>query len=145
MARAYPDNPLVGIGVVIIQGGRVLMCRRAKPPRKGGWSLPGGGQELGERMHETAIREAREETGLEIEILGLVDVIDSLTYDDANRVEYHYALIDFAAQVTGGTLQAGDDAAEVRWVTPEEMRGLDTWETTIEVVEKAIGLFGDCP
>lgn len=143
MARAYPSDPMVGVGVVIIADGKVLMCRRGKPPRAGGWSLPGGGQELGERLAETAVREALEETGLNIEVLGLVDVIDSLSHDQKGRVEYHYALIDFAARVVGGELQAGDDATEVRWVTIDEMRELDTWETTIDVAEKALREFGN--
>lgn len=143
MAKAYPDEPRVGVGVVIIDGDRVLMCRRGKPPRVGGWSLPGGGQELGETVRDAAIREAREETGLEIEILGLVDVIDSIMHDDSGRIEYHYALIDFAAKVRRGNLEAGDDATEVRWVTLGEMRALDTWATVIEVSEKALARFGD--
>ena len=142
MARAYPADPMVGVGVVIIRDDKVLMCRRAKPPRAGGWSLPGGGQELGETLKQTAIREAREETGLDIEVLGLVDVIDSLSHDNEGRVEYHYTLIDYAARVTDGKAVAGDDAAEVRWVTIDEMRMLDTWETTIDIAEKALKLFG---
>ena len=142
MARSFPSAPLVGVGVVIIRGDRVVMCRRAKPPRKGCWSLPGGGQELGETVRQTAIREAREETGLDIEVCGLVDVIDSLTHDDDGRVEYHYTLIDFAARVVGGELVAGDDAAEVRWCTIDEVRDLDTWATTITVIEQAMIQFG---
>jgi len=138
MARSYPSEPLVGVGAVVIDGGRVLMCRRAKPPRQGGWSLPGGGQELGETVRETAVREVREETGLDIEVLGLVEVIDSIVRDDDGRIEYHYTLIDVAARVVGGTLAAGDDAAEVAWFTLDEIRALDTWKTTIEVIETAL-------
>ncbi|MEQ8664520.1 MAG: NUDIX hydrolase [Rhodospirillales bacterium] len=143
MARRFPNNPLVGVGVVIIQGDRVVMCRRAKPPRAGCWSLPGGGQELGETVRETAVREALEETGLSIQVRGLVDVIDSISHDDDGRIEYHYTLIDFAARVTGGTLRAGDDAAEVAWFTLDEVRALDTWATTIEIIEKAFERFAD--
>ncbi len=138
MARRFPTDPLVGVGAVIIDGDRVVMCRRGNPPRKGGWSLPGGGQELGETVAETAVREAYEETGLRIEVLGIVDVIDSIMTDDNGEIEYHYTLIDVAAQVVGGALEAGDDADEVGWFSIDGIRDLDTWKTTVEVIEKAL-------
>ncbi len=71
--RTYPDRPFVGVGVVVLRGGEVLLIQRGKPPSVGRWSLPGGAQELGESVHETAIREVREETGVEISVIGLID------------------------------------------------------------------------
>jgi len=89
MTREYPDRPFVGIGVIVWCGGRVLLVRRARPPRQGQWSLPGGLQELGEGVLEAARREVREETGLDIDILGIADVVDLIERNDAGRVRYH--------------------------------------------------------
>ena len=74
MSREYPDRPFVGVGVVVWRGDNVLLIQRGKPPRIGAWSLPGGAQELGETVRETAVREVREETGVEIDVTHLIDV-----------------------------------------------------------------------
>jgi 8-oxo-dGTP diphosphatase len=112
------------------------------PPRAGEWSLPGGRQIAGETIRETALRELREETGLEAELLGLVDVVDAIHRDAAGRPATHYLLIDFAARVTGGTLQAGDDAAEAAWHEPEALPRLGLWSETLRVIEAARQKFG---
>lgn len=142
MARSYPDEPLVGVGIVVIDDDRVVMCRRSQPPRQGGWSLPGGGVELGETLAEAALRETREETALEVELLGVVEVLETITRDDDGRIEYHYILIDYAARVIGGNLQAGDDASDARWFTMAEVETLDTWQTAVDVVRKGLRLYG---
>ena len=85
--RRYPARPIVGVGTVVLDGDMVLMIQRGKPPRQGLWSLPGGAQELGETIHEAARREVREETGLEIEIFGLIDVVDSVRPDADDKIE----------------------------------------------------------
>lgn len=81
MRREYPDRPIAGVGVVVLRDHEVLMIRRGRAPRRGQWSIPGGKQELGETWRETAVREVREETGVEIEILGIVDVVDAIIRD----------------------------------------------------------------
>ncbi|MGB0571260.1 MAG: NUDIX hydrolase [Alphaproteobacteria bacterium] len=81
MSREYPDRPIAGVGVVVLRDNRVLMIRRGREPRMGQWSIPGGKQEVGETWRETAIREVREETGVEIDIIGIVDVIDAIVRD----------------------------------------------------------------
>lgn len=137
MAREYPAQPLVGLGAVVWHQGRVLMIRRGKPPRMGGWSLPGGAQQLGETAAEGVRREIREETGIEIHLLGLVDVVDSIQRDPAGQVQYHYTIVDFAAIYAGGELQAGDDAIEAVWVTPEDLSQFDLWAETLQVIQKS--------
>lgn len=134
MSREYPDRPVVGVGVVIVDGDRVLLIRRGNPPRVGQWSLPGGGQELGETHVETAHREALEETGLVVAVAGLIDVVDSITKDDDGGTLFHYTLIDVLARPTGGTLQAGGDAMEARWFTFEEALTLGLWRETERIL-----------
>lgn len=117
--------------------GRVLMVQRGRPPRAGIWSLPGGAQDLGETVAEGIRREIAEETGIEIELLGLVEVIDSVQRDTAGRVLYHYTIVDYAARWTGGEAVAGDDAAAVAWIDPADLHRLDLWEETVRVIEKS--------
>ena len=140
MSREYPDRPVAGVGAVIIERGRVLLVRRAAPPRAGHWSLPGGAQELGETFAEACVREVREETGLAVEVLGLVDVVDSITRDDTGRVRFHYLLADMLAKPCGGALEAGSDVADARWFTPEEAFALPLWSETARVIRKGFAL-----
>lgn len=134
MIREFPDRPIAGVGVVVVRDGRVLMVRRARPPRQGLWSLPGGAQELGETVFAAAGREVREETGIEIEVLGLIDVVDSITREGEERVRYHYTLIEVAARGHPGEIVAGDDAAEARWFAEEEIGALELWSETRRII-----------
>lgn len=142
MAR-YPKRPVVGVGVVILRRNtqgqtEVLMIRRGKAPRRGQWSIPGGRQLLGESLEAAAHREVQEETGLDIANLRLLDAVDSITRDDAGAVEYHYSLIDFAADWHAGEARAGSDAAEVAWMTQEALDGLDLWQETRRMIDRAV-------
>lgn len=136
MRREYPDYPLVGIGAIIVEGARVLLIKRGKPPLEGQWSVPGGMLEIGEELREAAIREAREETGLDVEAGELLGVFDRVVRDAEGRVQYHYVLIDFLSKPKGGSLQAGGDAGEVRWFTREEAAALPLMKDTKEVIER---------
>ena len=84
--RTYPDRPVVGVGAVVWRDDRFLLVRRGKPPNQGQWSLPGGAQQLGETVFEAARREVMEETALDVEVLGLVDVVDGIKADNEGRV-----------------------------------------------------------
>lgn len=138
MEREYPDRPIVGVGVVVLGPDGVLLIRRAKPPRQGQWSLPGGAQKIGETVFDAARREVLEETGLEVEILGLVDVVDSIRPDDAGNVRYHFTLVDVVAVAAGpGTPVAGSDADEVAWMTLEDISGLELWTETERIIALA--------
>lgn len=137
-SREYPNRPFVGVGAVVVEGGRILMIKRGKPPRQGDWSLPGGAQKLGEVVDETARREVREETGLDVEVLGLIDVVDSIRKDDDGAVQYHYTLIDVLARPVGGTLAAGGDAMDAKWFARGELDAMKLWSETYRIIDLAI-------
>ena len=134
MKREYPDFPLVGVGAIIIEDGRVLLVKRGHPPLAGEWSIPGGVLEVGETLREAAIREAREETCLTVEPADLLGVYDRVLRDDDGGTVYHYVLIDFLCRRVGGEARAADDADEVRWFTLEEAGELPLPEDTAEVI-----------
>ena len=134
MKREYPDSPLVGVGAIIIDDGRVLLVKRGHPPLAGEWSIPGGVLEVGETLREAAIREAREETCLTVEPADLLGVYDRVMRDDDGRTLYHYVLIDFLCRRVDGDARAADDADEVRWFTQEEVNELALPEDTAEVI-----------
>lgn len=135
-------RPLVGVGVVVLKGEpgaeRVLLIRRAKPPRQGSWSLPGGRQRHGETVRAAAAREVREEAGLEVEIAHLLDVVDSITRDATGGLAFHYTLVDFAAEWRGGAATPGDDAAEAVWADPRDLAAYTLWDETVRVIALAI-------
>jgi 8-oxo-dGTP diphosphatase len=136
MKREYPDRPLVGIGAIIIENTRVLLIKRGQPPLMGEWSIPGGMLELGETVHEAAIREAKEETGLTIEPGELLGVFDRVIRDEKGQVQYHYVLIDFFCRQISGEMLAAGDADEARWFTKEEAANLPLAKDTAEVVRR---------
>jgi len=117
--REFPETPLFGVGAVIVESGRVLLVRRWQQPLKGKWSLPGGMLELGESLLSGVAREVREETGLEVEPIELIELLDRVHRED-NRVRYHYVIADYLCRVVGGSLQAASDANAVRWVERAE-------------------------
>jgi 8-oxo-dGTP diphosphatase len=119
MQREFPAAPLAGVGAVVVHCGRVLLVRRATEPARGQWSIPGGLVELGESLKEAVVREVREETGLIVEPVELIELLDRI-YRDDGRVRYHYVIADYLCRVTGGELRAGSDAAETRWAEHAE-------------------------
>jgi 8-oxo-dGTP diphosphatase len=126
-----------GVGALIIQDGRILLVERGQEPLKGWWSLPGGAVETGERLEDALRREVREETGLEIEIVCLIEVFERIMLDESNRPEYHYILMDYLCRPIGGTLCAADDASNVAWFKESELTGLKITEGTPAVIAKA--------
>ena len=135
LSETLPRRPVVGVSVLVRRDGKVLLVRRGRPPAAGSWSLPGGKVEFGERLEAAAIREIGEETGLAIDELRRIDMAEITGRDAAGAVDWHVVLVVFAGRCAGGTLAAGDDAAEVRWVGPDGLDGLELTEDTRRVIE----------
>jgi 8-oxo-dGTP diphosphatase len=134
-------RPVAAVGVVCLRGDDVLLIRRGAPPLEGHWSLPGGRIEWGERAADAALRELKEETGCDAELIGLIDVVDGLMNRSATAEGEppwaHYVLIDFAARWTSGEPGAGDDAREARFFTRAEIEGLALWHETLRIIDAA--------
>lgn len=137
MRREYPAAPLVGVAAVVIEEGKILLVKRGGEPDKGLWGLPGGLVELGETLAEALRREVAEETALDVEPGEVVGMIEPIVRDEQHHIRFHYVVVDFVAYVRGGTLKAGDDAAEVRWVSPDALDGVPMRSKTTEIIQKA--------
>ena len=141
MSREYPERPIVGVGGVVVEQGRVLLARRGRAPLLGEWSIPGGALKVGETLEEALRRELREETGLEVTPLELLEVLDRIVPDEDGRTRYHYVLIDYLCRVEPSGPQnplAGTDASECRWVAPSELAPYHLRPETLRVVQKAL-------
>ena len=134
MKREYPDRPIVGVGAVIIDAGRVLLVKRGAPPLLGEWSLPGGVVEIGETLRAAAEREAREETGLIVQAGEVLEVLDRIIPGEQGRPQYHYVLIDFLCRLAGGELRAGGDAADAAWAKKDELEKFKLEKPAIQVI-----------
>lgn len=135
MKREYPETPLVGVGAIIIEGDRVALVKRGRPPLAGQWSIPGGLLEVGETLRACAEREVGEETGLTVVIGELLGVFDRVVPDEDGHIHYHYVLIDFLCRRTSGELTPADDAEDARWFTLEELPTLHLNPETLKVIQ----------
>jgi len=140
MIRQYPDRPIVSVGAVVVDGSRVLLVKRAQPPLQGQWSLPGGVVEAGEQLHEALVREVGEETGLEVAVGPVVEVLDPITRDADGRVEYHYVIVDFLCRATAGSLACATDADDARWVDRRDLDGYQLTAKLAAVIARAFEL-----
>ena len=135
--REYPDRPYVGVGVIVFRDKEVLLVKRNKEPSKGQWSIPGGRQMIGVTAAEAAQRELLEETGVKVDQLLLVDVVDAIIPDVEGKIKYHYTLVDYMGQWLSGEICPGDDAQEVRWVRLNELSLYSLLEKTMNIIKKA--------
>jgi ADP-ribose pyrophosphatase YjhB (NUDIX family) len=125
------------VGALILRRGRIVLVERGREPLRGYWSLPGGVVEAGERLEEAIRREVREETGLDVEPLGVFEVFERISRDSRGRPEYHYVLIDYLCRLRGGKLKPADDVASARWVSPAELNSFQITEGTLPVIRRA--------
>ena len=138
--REYPDRPYVGVGVIVFRDQEVLLVKRNKEPNKGQWSIPGGKQIIGETAAEAAKRELLEETGVKVDQLLLVDVVDKIFPDVEGKIKYHYTLVGYMGRWLSGETRPGDDAQEVRWVCLNEIDSFSLLEKTINIIYKAFAM-----
>ena len=128
--------PVPCVGVVCLRGDEALLIRRSKPPRQGDWSIPGGRIEWREPVREAALRELKEETGVEAELTGLIDVVDGIFPGEPG----HYVLVDYAARWIAGEPRAGDDAAEAAFHPIADIDRLVQWPETRRIIRAAAAL-----
>jgi ADP-ribose pyrophosphatase YjhB (NUDIX family) len=131
------------VGAVIFNGDRMLLAERGKEPLKGLWSLPGGLVETGESLRDAVCREVREETGLLVEPVCVLEIFERIMRDATGAAEYHYVLIDYVCHVTGGELAPGDDVSRAKWVRQSDLASYRITEGTIAVIEKAFRQRGE--
>jgi ADP-ribose pyrophosphatase YjhB (NUDIX family) len=123
--RLYPDQPVVGVGAVIIRDCKIALIKRGNEPARGKWTIPGGLVELAESPEQAVVREAKEETGLDVNDPSLMDVVSNVDLDEKGRVKYHYVIIEYFVHVKAGVAEASSDAVELRWVPFNEVEGYD--------------------
>ncbi|HEU4518654.1 MAG TPA: NUDIX hydrolase [Microvirga sp.] len=125
--RFDPARPFLGASVAVFRDGRVMLAARGRAPMEGLYSLPGGGVEPGETLAEAALRELREETGVEAELIGFVAPVEAIERDGQGRVRLHIVIAAHAARWVSGEPQTGPEARDIRWVSEDE---IDTLPTT---------------
>jgi len=127
LKRLYPNQPIAGVGAVIVCSGKILLEKRKSAPGRGKWTIPGGLVELGESAEQTVIREVKEETNLKVEQPKLIDVVNNITLDKNDRIKYHFVIILFSAVLSDNPkkARASDDAEELRWLPLDEVENYD--------------------
>lgn len=135
--REYPRHPIVGIGGVIIDGGRALLVKRGTSPLKGEWSIPGGTLELGETSRDGVKRELNEETGLVVRVGDLIEVFERIVPDETGRLKYHFVILDYLCEVEDGSARAGSDVTDVAWAAEAELNQYSLTEIATRVIRRA--------
>ena len=105
---------------MVVHRNRVLLIRRGGEPLKGEWSIPGGLLEVGEELSQAARRELKEETGLDVEPLEIVEIFDRI-FRQGRRVRYHFVIVDYVCRLKGGRLRPASDVLEACWVRREDL------------------------
>jgi ADP-ribose pyrophosphatase YjhB (NUDIX family) len=135
--RTYPTRPFLAVSAAIFRDGKVLVVRRARKPALNLYTMPGGVVEAGETLTEAAAREVREETSLQIEVLGLAGHREAVVRDAQGRVERHFVIMCFAARWVSGEAVLNEELDDARWLDPSEIAGLRTTDGLAEIAAAA--------
>jgi mutator protein MutT len=144
-SRQYPERPIVGVGAVVVEAGKVLLVKRRYEPLAGRWSLPGGTLELGETLEAGVAREMLEETGLQVRVGPVIEVFDRIMFDAERRVQYHFVLVDYLCWPVAGDLQAGSDVEDAVMVDPGSLDAYDLTVKARAVIARAFELDREAP
>ena len=142
--RLYPPRPILCVSVALFRDGRALVARRGRAPFAGMFSLPGGVVEIGESLEEAALRELREEVGVEAAIVGFNGFLQPVEWVEG-RVRSHYCIASFIALWRAGEPVDGPEAVECRWIAPAEADGLPTTPGLPALLRKAEALLRALP
>jgi len=138
--REYPEAPVVGVGGVVIRGGRALLIRRGSAPLLGQWSIPGGTLELGETLQDGVRRELLEETGIEVRVLDLIEVFDRIFRDQGGKIQFHFVIVDYLCEWVRGEAVAGSDVKDCVWAGEEELAKYKLTEAATRVIRRAFAM-----
>src|SRR5919109_3064471 len=146
-SREYPERPVVGVGGVIVNRGRTVLIRRATEPLRGEWSIPGGTIEIGETLEEAVRRELREETGLEVRVLELIELFDRIYLEngaspsqDKKKPRYHYVIADYLCELIGGEPNAGSDVTDLAFAREKELGQFHLTGKATSVLKRAFAM-----
>ena len=152
MAREYPDRPVVGIGGVVIENGQALLIKRGSEPLLGQWSIPGGTLALGESLQQGVARELLEETGLEVQVLDMIEAFDRIFLDpaaskskDKSRPKYHYVIVDYLCERLSSEARAGSDVTDIAYATEQELEKFQMTSTAMRVLRRAFAMDRERP
>jgi ADP-ribose pyrophosphatase YjhB (NUDIX family) len=138
--RFYPSRPILAASVAVIRDGRILLAARGKPPSEGLYSLPGGMVETGETLGEAALRELREEVGVEAKLIGLIAPVEFIERDEQGHIKHHVVIAAHAARWVSGEPQTGPEAKDIRWVTERDIVDLPMTAGLTGILEQAFRL-----
>jgi ADP-ribose pyrophosphatase YjhB (NUDIX family) len=149
--REYPEKPIVGVGGVVIEDGKALLIRRGNEPLMGQWSIPGGTLELGETLLEGTARELKEETGLEVKVLEMIEVFERInfgrgadetftTLEERRKPRFHFVIVDYLCERIAGHAVAGGDVTDVAWASEDELEKFALTPTATRVIRKAFSM-----
>ena len=139
---SYPARPIVGVGAVVLKDDKVVLIKRRYEPLAGRWNLPGGTLEVGETLRAGVARELLEETGLEVEVGPVIEIVDRILRDEQRRVKYHFVLIDYFCRPVGGRLEPGSDVADIALVSPAKMTPYRLTRKATEVIMRGLEIAG---
>jgi ADP-ribose pyrophosphatase YjhB (NUDIX family) len=138
--RFYPSRPVLAASVAVLREGRILLAMRGKPPSEGLFSLPGGKVEVGETLGEAALRELREEVGVEAKLIGLIAPVEFIERDEKGHIRHHVVIAAHAARWVSGEPQTGPEAKEIRWITERDIADLPMTAGLTGILEQAFRL-----